>query len=109
MKKLKETTPNMVNLPHKSCKLLLIKILITIGNNNNKSNFNNNNNNNNNDNNNNNNNNKNNNKNMHHEITAFLQHCVGHFSRIQKLKFRKLSATRPGFEVGYISLNSTIS
>ena len=55
MKKLKETTPNMVNLPHKSCKLLLIKILITIGNNNNKSNFNNNNNNNNNDNNNNNN------------------------------------------------------
>ena len=46
---------------------------------------------------------------MHHEITAFLQHCVGHFSRIQKLNFRKLFATRPGFEVGYISLNSNIS
>ena len=77
-----------------------------MGNNNNKSNFNNNYNNNNNDNNNNKN---NNNKNRHHETTAFLQYCVGLFSRIQKLKFRKLSATRPGFEVGFISLNSTIS
>ena len=78
-------------------------------------------------NNNNNNNNNIKNENMHREITAFLQHiqdilatsqcifttyrsflqhCVGHFYRIQKII---LSAIRPGSEVGYISFNSTIS
>ena len=31
---------------------------------------------------------------------AFLQHCVGHFCRIEKII---LSATRPGSAVGYIS------
>ena len=62
-------------------------------NNNNSNNTNNNANNSNNsnycnsNNNNKNNKNKNENKNMHREIRAFLQHCVGHFYRIQRLHF----------------------
>ena len=60
-------------------------------NNNNSNNTNNNANNSNNSNysnsNNNNKNNKNKNKNMHREIRAFLQHCVGHFYLIQRLHF----------------------
>ena len=35
-----------------------------------------------------------------------MQHCVGHFCRIQKITN---SSIQPGSEVGYISLNSTKS
>ena len=43
---------------------------------------------------------------MHQQITAFLQHCVGHFCRIQKII---LSTTRPDSAVGYISFNHKLT